>query len=182
MTQLGVPVAEAPSVTARGELLDGAPRVDGRFLNHAQPSERPGLRLTAGLWARKLWTSLVPRPGAAPVVRFDRAAIENSPSLTWIGHSTFLVRMDGVTFLTDPMFSERAGPVSFAGPRRAVPPGVPLDSLPPVDFVVPLGLGEWIRGAGGDAVELDWWQEIEIAGVRVHCVPAQHFSGRSFGD
>ncbi len=208
MTQLGVPVAEAPSVTARGELLDGAPRVDGRFLNHAQPSERPGLRLTAGLWARKLWTSLVPRPGAAPVVRFDRAAIENSPSLTWIGHSTFLVRMDGVTFLTDPMFSERAGPVSFAGPRRAVPPGVLLDSLPRLNFVllshdhydhadlptvkqlaqqgvrfvVPLGLGDWIRSAGGKAIELDWWQEVAIDGVRIHCVPAQHFSGRTLGN
>jgi N-acyl-phosphatidylethanolamine-hydrolysing phospholipase D len=161
-----------------------------------------------GFFARRIWASFFPRPGAAPLVPYDSAALTGNPSITWIGHSTFLVRMDDVTFLTDPMFSGRASPVSFFGPRRAVPPGVPFDALPPVDFVllshdhydhadlpsvkrlaergvrfvVPLGLGEWIRRAGGDAVELDWWQAIEIAGVRIHCVPAQHFSGRSLGD
>jgi N-acyl-phosphatidylethanolamine-hydrolysing phospholipase D len=51
-----------------------------------------------------------------------------------------------------------------------------------VPFVVPLGLGEWIRRAGGRATELDWWQETEHAGLRLHCVPAQHFSGRSLRD
>jgi N-acyl-phosphatidylethanolamine-hydrolysing phospholipase D len=198
----------ASAVEPRGGPSAGAPRVAGRFLNHTQPSERPGLRVTAGLWVRKVWTSLVPRPGAAPLVRFDRAAMETSPSLTWIGHSTFLVRMDGVTFLTDPMFSDRASPVSFAGPRRAVPPGVPLDSLPRPDFVllshdhydhadrptvqrlasqgvrfvVPLGLGQWVRSAGGEAIELDWGQQVELDGVTIHCVPAQHFSGRSLKD
>ena len=49
-------------------------------------------------------------------------------------------------------------------------------------FVVPLGLGDLVRAAGGDAVELDWWEQAEVSGVRVHCVPAQHFSGRSLGD
>jgi N-acyl-phosphatidylethanolamine-hydrolysing phospholipase D len=198
----------APPVSALSGRPAGAPRIDGRFLNHEQPSERPALRVTAGLWARKVWTSLVPRPGAAPLVRYDRAAMEASPSLTWIGHSTFLVRMDGVTFLTDPMFSDRAGPVSFAGPRRAVPPGVPLDSLPRPDFVllshdhydhadrptvqrlasqgvrfvVALGLGRWVRSAGGKAIELDWGEQVELDGVTIHCVPAQHFSGRSLKD
>lgn len=157
---------------------------------------------------RRLRASIVPRPGAAPVVPYDASAIAGSPSLTWIGHSTFLVRMDGVTFLTDPMFSNRASPLPFAGPRRAVPPGVPLEALPPIDFallshdhydhadyrtvkrlatagvrfVVPSGLAEWVRRAGGEAIELAWWQTVEIAGVPVHCVPAQHFSGRSLRD
>jgi N-acyl-phosphatidylethanolamine-hydrolysing phospholipase D len=115
--------------------------------------------------------------------------------------------MDGVTFLTDPMFSDRASPVPFAGPPRLVPPGVPLDALPAVDFVllshdhydhadvesvkqlaargaylvVPLGLGEWIRRFGGTALEIDWWQQLELKGIRIHAVPAQHFSGRSIG-
>jgi N-acyl-phosphatidylethanolamine-hydrolysing phospholipase D len=139
---------------------------------------------------------------------YDSSAIAREPSLTWIGHSTFLVRMDGVTFLTDPMFSDRASPVSFMGPRRMVAPGVPLEALPAVNFVllshdhydhadrrtvkrlaergvrfvVPLGLGAWVRRAGGEAIELDWWQDVELNGVRIHCVPAQHFSGRSLGD
>src|SRR2546428_12221526 len=130
--------------------------------------------------------------------------LENA-SLTWIGHSTFLVRMDGVTFLTDPVFAERASPVSFAGPKRLVPPGVPLDELPPIDFVTlshdhydhtdlasigalarrgtrfvaGLGMGDLVRGAGGEVVELDWGVSRQMGAVRVHCVPAQHFSGRS---
>ena len=119
---------------------------------------------------------------------YDPAALLENPSITWIGHATFLVRMDGVTFLTDPMFSKRASPVSFAGPKRLVPPGVPLDALPPIDFVTlshdhydhtdlpsiaalakrgtrfvaGLGMGDLVRDAGGEVVELDWWQSTTI--------------------
>jgi len=188
--------------------VDGAPRSRGRFTNHAHRSEDLSLVGKLGFFGRRIWVTLVPRPGAAPRVPYDRAAIARSPSLTWIGHSTFLVRMDGVTFLTDPMFSERASPFSFAGPRRLLPAGVPLDALPAVTFallshdhydhadlgsvkalavrgttfLVPMGLGEWVRRAGGSAIELDWWQEVELHGVRVQSVPAQHFSGRSLPD
>jgi len=188
--------------------LGGAPRSGGRFTNHARRPEGPGVIGTLGFFGRRIWVTLAPRPGASPRVPYDSAAIARSPSLTWIGHSTFLVRMDGVTFLTDPMFSERASPFSSAGPRRIVPPGVPLDALPAVDFVllshdhydhadlgsvkalarrgisfvVPMGLGEWVRRAGGDAIELDWWQAVELHGVRIQSVPAQHFSGRSLMD
>ena len=134
--------------------------------------------------------------------------MQHNPSVTWIGHSTMLVRMDGVTFLTDPIFSQRASPVGFAGPKRVVAPGVPLSELPPIDFVlvshdhydhadlaslsalaargarfiVPLGLSQLIRDAGGTATELDWWQDTTVHTVRIHCVPAQHFSGRSVAD
>ncbi len=163
---------------------------------------------TFGFLLRRIWTSFVPRAGAAPRVPYDRVAVARSPTITWIGHSTFLVRMDGVTLLTDPMFSDRAAPLPFIGPPRRVPPGVPLAALPKVDFallshdhydhadfrsvkalsqrgvqfVVPLGLGEWVRHAGGQAIELDWWQSVDLNGVRITCVPAQHFSGRSLGD
>ena len=156
----------------------------------------------------KAWTSLIARTGAAPVVPYDPASLTADPSLTWIGHSTFFVCMDGVGFITDPIFSERASPVPIAGPKRLVPPGVPLDALPPVDFVtlshdhydhtdvgslralaargarfvVPLGLGPLVRSVGGTPVELDWWQSADVAGVRVHCVPAQHFCGRTLID
>jgi N-acyl-phosphatidylethanolamine-hydrolysing phospholipase D len=103
------------------------------------------------------------------------------------------------------MFSERASPVTFAGPKRLVAPGIPLDALPRVDFVTlshdhydhtdlpsisalaargarfvaGLGMGDLVRSAGGDVVELDWGESVQIGAVRVHCVPAQHFSGRS---
>jgi N-acyl-phosphatidylethanolamine-hydrolysing phospholipase D len=157
---------------------------------------------------RKAWTSMTHRGGAAQLVAYDPSALQHNPSVTWIGHATLLVRMDGVTFVTDPMFSERASPVSFAGPERQVPPGVPIDQLPRLDFatishdhydhtdfpsvqalaargvpfIVPLGLGELVRAAGGTATELDWWQHTTVGSVQIHCVPAQHFSGRSLTD
>lgn len=159
-------------------------------------------------FGRRIRVSITPRSGAASIVPYDRAAIERSPSLTWIGHSTFLVRMDGVAFLTDPMFSPRASPFSFLGPGRMVPPGIPLEKVPAVDFVllshdhydhtdlptvkelsrrgvpfiVPPGLGEWVRRVGGKAIELARWQAVEREGVRIESVPAQHFSGRTLFD
>jgi N-acyl-phosphatidylethanolamine-hydrolysing phospholipase D len=157
---------------------------------------------------RKAWSSLVARDGAAPFVAYDPAALARNPSVTWIGHATLLVRMDGVTFLTDPVFSNRASPLSFAGPARLVDPGIPLHELPHIDFVtishdhydhadrasiealaargipffVPLGMGALVKEAGGTATELDWWQEARFGRIHIHCVPAQHFSGRSLSD
>lgn len=183
----------------------GAPRAHGQFYNLAGPRPLPGVATMFPFLLRKAWTSLLPRGGAARLVPFDRTAMMHNPSVTWIGHSTMLVRMDGVTFLTDPIFSERASPVAFAGPQRRVPPGVPLSELPPIDFVlishdhydhadvasiaalaqrgarfiVPLGLGDLVRDAGGMASELDWWESVDVGAVQVHCVPSQHFSGRS---
>ena len=183
----------------------GAPRAHGQFYNLAGPRPLPGVATMFPFLLRKAWTSLLPRGGAARLVPFDRTAMMHNPSVTWIGHSTMLVRMDGVTFLTDPIFSERASPVAFAGPQRRVPPGVPLSELPPIDFVlishdhydhadvasiaalaqrgarfiVPLGLGDLVRDAGGTASELDWWESVDVGAVQVHCVPSQHFSGRS---
>ncbi len=182
-----------------------------KAVSSGRPASGPG-RLGAAalpfLW-RRLRASGRPRPGAAPVVPFVPEELERSPALTWIGHATFYVRLDGAAFLTDPMFSERASPLSFAGPKRLVPPGVPPDRLPRIDFallshdhfdhtdlpsvarlarrgtafVVPAGLGELVRAAGGRvAAELAWWQEAEVAGLRVTCVPARHFSGRGLRD
>lgn len=128
--------------------------------------------------------------------------------VTWIGHSTFLVQVAGLNILTDPIFSDRASPVAFLGPRRRVPPGVALADLPPVHavvishnhydhldrstvtrlgnrvrFFVPLGLAAWFRKNGLNQVEeLDWWQTASFGGVRFHCVPAQHFSMRTLFD
>jgi N-acyl-phosphatidylethanolamine-hydrolysing phospholipase D len=128
--------------------------------------------------------------------------------VTWIGHSTFLVQVAGMNILTDPMFSDRASPVYFAGPKRRVPPGVPLEQLPPIHaalishnhydhldlrsvtglgnrvrFFVPLGLAAWFRKNDLTQVdELDWWQTASLGDMRLHCVPAQHFSMRTVFD
>lgn len=128
-------------------------------------------------------------------------------AVTWIGHSSFLIQCDGLNILTDPIWSPRASPVSFAGPRRLVPAAVPFERLPPIDITLishdhydhlddttirnlvtrfprmrwsaPLGVAEFLQRRGASHVsELDWWDETEILGITVGCTPARHFSGR----
>lgn len=131
--------------------------------------------------------------------------------VTFVNHATVLLQMDGVNILTDPIWSERCSPVSFAGPKRVVPPGLRFEQLPTIDVVllshnhydhldvstlrrladehrprilVPLGNRRVLDRAGvRGAEELDWWQSVEVRdGVRVAAVPAQHFSGRGMFD
>jgi L-ascorbate metabolism protein UlaG (beta-lactamase superfamily) len=129
---------------------------------------------------------------------------------TFIGHSTFLVQIGGVSVLTDPVWSERCSPIPFVGPRRVRRPGQSLDALPGVDLLLVshnhydhmdlptlrqvrsrwspptatgLGNARHLAKAGiRSAVELDWWQSTELAGARVTYVPAQHFSSRGLHD
>jgi N-acyl-phosphatidylethanolamine-hydrolysing phospholipase D len=148
-----------------------------------------------------------------PVAKPDLERIHrpaDSLRITWIGHATALVQFPGLTVLTDPVFSERASPVSFAGPKRVLPPALSLDQLPPVDIVlishshydhldtptvkalgdtvlwiVPLGLKSWFEGKGvspGRVREFDWWDSAKIEGARVTAAPMQHWSARGFGD
>ena len=145
-------------------------------------------------------------PTAAPTPIRPRASADVL-TLTWVGHSTFLIQIGGLNVLTDPMWSGSASPVHVVGPRRLMPPGIALSELPPIDLVVqshdhydhldlttvqrlglqfpdaewlvPLGLSGWISRRGVRRVrELDWWNEVAVAGLRVGAVPAQHFSGR----
>ena len=116
--------------------LAQAPLEDDRFVNLAGHGERGGtFSVRLPFFMRAIGRSMRTSNGAAKLVPYDPQALQENPGITWIGHSSFLVRFDGASFLTDPIFSERASPVSFAGPARVVPPGVPLDQLPPIDFV-----------------------------------------------
>lgn len=129
--------------------------------------------------------------------------------ITWLGHSTILVEIDGRRVLLDPVWSERASPFTWAGPRRFYAPPLPLDQLPPLDavlishdhydhldvgtivslgqatsvpFLVPLGVGAHLEYWGIPAdriIELDWWQEHTLDGLSLIATPARHFSGRS---
>jgi N-acyl-phosphatidylethanolamine-hydrolysing phospholipase D len=71
-----------------------------------------------------------------PVAVSTATTPQAAPTVTWIGHATLLVQSGGLNVLTDPIFSERASPVQFAGPKRAQPPGIALEDLPPIDVVV----------------------------------------------
>jgi len=168
-------------------------------------------------WARERWSRTLappaPRgsfPVATPAIQYPRAGSADSTA-TWIGHSTVLLQVGRLNVLTDPVFSQRAFPVQWMGPRRVMDPGVAIDALPPPDvvllshnhydhldrpavkwiakahpratWIVPLGLGPYIRGWGArDIIELDWWQERTIHGLRVTATPARHFSNRRLGD
>ena len=131
--------------------------------------------------------------------------------VTWIGHSTLVLQLGATTVLVDPVWSERASPVGFAGPRRIVPAPIRLERLPPVDVVIhshdhydhldaatvralarahpqarwvaPLGVGARLTPLGvAQVAELDWWETTRAGAAEVTCAPAQHFSGRGVGD
>jgi L-ascorbate metabolism protein UlaG (beta-lactamase superfamily) len=173
-------------------------------------------------WQRERSRDGLPKPPSEhvagyagfPVVKPDLQALRAGPaadgvSVTWIGHATLLVQMAGRNVLIDPHFSDRASPLSFAGPIRRVPLPADLAELPRIDvvlishshydhldaptvrrlqaqpggpplFVVPLGLDLWLRDAGVTRVErLDWWDALRLDGIEVHLTPAQHWSARS---
>jgi N-acyl-phosphatidylethanolamine-hydrolysing phospholipase D len=148
-----------------------------------------------------------------PAAPHPQALRDNSSraTVTWIGHSTVLVQLDGVNFLTDPTWADRTGPFSgLVGVRRYTAPGVRFEDLPPIDFVlvshdhydhldeetvrrlastfnprfvVPLGLKAWLGDRGiTNAVELNWGEAVAIGGLKIVCTPAQHGSGRTLVD
>ena len=135
----------------------------------------------------------------------------SSDYLVWIGHATYLINKDNLTIITDPVFSKRASPVRFAGPKRLIPPAIPIDKLPPIDvvtvshnhydhldirslkaihetnpeavFLVPKGDRRRLERRGIENVtEFLWWEEIEIKGSKFTFTPVQHWSARGIAD
>jgi L-ascorbate metabolism protein UlaG (beta-lactamase superfamily) len=150
-----------------------------------------------------------------PVLRRSAADYRTPPAsglrVTWLGHSTLLLEIDGRRVLIDPVWGERASPFTFMGPRRFFAPPLPLDQLPAIDavvishdhydhldvptvralvgrgvrWVVPLGVGAHLRAWGvpeARVTELDWWEAVEVQGLTVTATPARHFSGRWLDD
>lgn len=129
-------------------------------------------------------------------------------TVAWIGHATFLIRLNGCTILTDPVFSRKIGlelgRLVTVGPPRLVPPGLALEALPPVDLILvshahmdhfdlpslrrlgrraPLivarGTRELLRGSAfRNARELDWDQQATVRGVSIEALPVKHWGQR----
>lgn len=134
-------------------------------------------------------------PSVSPLLAWARPP-ETGLRATWLGHSTVLIEIDGVTVLTDPVWGERASPATFAGPKRFQPVPVALDALPPLDavlvshdhydhlcaptiralarrqvpFITSLGVGAHLEAWGvapERITELDWWEQAELPGAEL---------------
>jgi L-ascorbate metabolism protein UlaG (beta-lactamase superfamily) len=183
---------------------------DGQFTNVLPRHDAPLLRT---LWEFATGGSSFRSPsGPLPVLQRSKHELELAPAsglrVTWLGHSTLLVEVDGLRFLIDPVWGERSSPLSWVGPKRFFPPPLALADLPRLDavlishdhydhldyptvqylrtlgvpFIVPLGVGAHLAYWGvesGRIIELDWWGEHRIGPLRLVCTPARHFSGRS---
>lgn len=188
---------------------------DGHFFN-PESSRVAGVSRRGGLWQllraklfrdQEVWAdwpkSVENRPYSPPDPRL--------PSVTWIGHSSFLLCLGGVNVLTDPVFSPRCSPVGFAGPKRVRAPGMSIAALPRIDLILlshnhydhmdiqslrqirrrfpeaqivtSLGNAAFLaRKCLHRAVELDWWEHVDIGPVSITATPARHFAARTLWD
>src|SRR5215471_7432823 len=157
---------------------------------------------------RMLRTPRAPWPARVEVVPQRPQSLDSSAAvITFVGHSTFLIQTPAGNILTDPMYSQRAGPFNLMGPRRVRQPAVRLEDLPPISIVLlshnhydhcdlrtlgrlaarfdpivltPIGNGRLVRSSGMRRIEeLDWWQQSKTAPMPVTLTPAHHFSARS---
>ena len=191
-----------------GQITD---HFDGRKFHNIEGPARSGFldfvrwKLTGkrGQWNE--WTHS--EAGAPPPTRVEGGKLR----ITFVNHATVLIQTAGLNILTDPIWSDRASPFTWAGPKRHRSPGVRFEDLPPIDvvllshnhydhvdietlvrlkkehqprFVSGLGNRALLDNHGiAEAIELDWWDKTELSDeVSVTCVPAKHFSGRSLSD
>ena len=182
---------------------------DGEYFHNSNldPNDkRSAIDLLTWFCNRQLepWTNL-------PFTRHSNI-VERSDNLriTWINHATVLIQLNNVNILTDPMWSERASPLSWIGPKRLAPPPIKIYNLPHIDlvivshnhydhmdlpslqrlneyfrpvFITPLNNQHYLRSVGiSKVVELDWWQSHETNLVQISATPAQHWSKRTLFD
>ena len=198
---------------ARREKIQDSPHFDGtRFAN---PVETPPAQPSLGLAWQYLFDKAEREPREAfPIVRPETGALAvgrgEALRVTWLGHSTVLLEIDGKLVLTDPVFGPRVSPVSWLGPKRFHPVPVEPEQLPPLDlilvshdhydhldfptisrlahretpWVTSLGVGAHLESWGVPAdriTELGWWEEADFGGLQVVACPSRHFAGRGPG-
>jgi L-ascorbate metabolism protein UlaG (beta-lactamase superfamily) len=203
--------------TVETEVLSDRPyhHTDDGFRN---PPGSPAHKHDLTAWIDHIWREIGRDDPEVPADHFlghsvaAKALLQTGPGnrLTWLGHSTFLLRLDGRNILLDPFLSDYATSVPPFGPKRYTPPGLPVDKLPVVDLliishnhydhldrttlemlpnkdripvIVPLKLKKFISELGfRDVTELDWHDTKKTGPITVTAIPAVHFSSRSLFD
>ncbi len=135
-----MPELSIPARSERERRMIASPRFrDGSFQNPT-PASVMGNFKPSMAWDFMAGTAARTPKKALPLYASTKTALSSAPDsqlrLTWLGHSTVIVEIDGVRLLTDPVWGERASPVSFAGPKRFHRPPLALEDLPPIDAVV----------------------------------------------
>ena len=195
---------------ARLEAMKASPNWrDGRFVN-SLASGQAGFFESLGKWMRGADNTVPNSP--LPVMERVASDFDISPEsglrITWLGHSTLFIEIEGHRLLVDPVWSERPSPFSWIGPKRFHKTPLTIDELPAIDAVVishdhfdhldqhaiqalgeraplyiaPLGVGAHLEYWGVPPeriVERDWWEEVRLGDLTLTATPARHFSGRS---
>jgi L-ascorbate metabolism protein UlaG (beta-lactamase superfamily) len=210
-------VASILMVVLLGYFLSG-PKYAGPVSDHFDGIKffTPGGRPARGLGGVLQW--MIKRERGKWHIQMDTpygqkpiSSIHDGIHITFVNHSTFLIQTGGINILTDPVWSERTSPFSWAGPKRMRPPGIRFEDLPNIDLVLlshnhydhldvitmkrlfdmhnpriitPLGVKAFLESLKiNGSVELDWWQKITVnETIEIQAVPAQHFSGRGMYD
>ena len=193
----------------RNRYYEGPPsdHFDGtRFFN---PGQLPTDRGLGDILRWKLsGTAAAPWPKVVPNVPVKPEPRSTLPRITMVGHASLLIQVADINILTDPVWSERASPLAFVGPKRVTAPGIAFDDLPPIDVVLlshchydhmdmatlrrlqaahdpvmamPLGNDTIVRAAvpGARCISGDWWDTLPLgAGIATTLTPAYHWANR----
>ena len=143
--------------------------------------------------------------------QWQELAPDQTNYAVWVGHATYLINNGDINILTDPIFSKRASPIGFAGPKRMIPPAMQLNDLPMIDavvvshnhydhfdiwslkklyklnpetiFMIPVGDKKKLIKAGiKNVVEMNWWESLKVSNTTFHFTPVQHWSKRGLFD
>jgi N-acyl-phosphatidylethanolamine-hydrolysing phospholipase D len=143
--------------------------------------------------------------------QWQELAPDQTNYAVWVGHATYLINNGDINILTDPIFSKRASPIGFAGPKRMIPPAMQLNDLPKIDavvvshnhydhfdiwslkklyklnpetiFMIPVGDKKKLIKAGiKNVVEMNWWESLKVSNTTFHFTPVQHWSKRGLFD
>jgi L-ascorbate metabolism protein UlaG (beta-lactamase superfamily) len=208
----GLPTALGAHRRRLRPVVAGSPHFsDGKFHNTMETPALPPANARKGLLRQLHEDRHVGLPGGPIPLAHAELPVEAAElAVTWFGHASALLEVDGQRVLVDPVWGDRVSPSPVFGPTRLHPAPVPLAELPPVDavlishdhydhldlptvraltalqtapFVVPLGIGEHLRmwGVPDDRiVELDWDESTTVGTLTLTCTEARHFSGRFF--